>query len=380
LDGGAHWQSADTRLDTDSPGAADSGNVQLRCEGSNVWVVWTEFRSGTSEIYLNVSSDQGTTWQPADIRVSHAPAGKAAVAPQFTVSGSKVYVSWSDFRNYNLFSDLYGNASMDGGLTWMPSDVRIDTDAAGSASSGDQSMACSGLNVFISWSDTRNGSNDIYFNRSADGGATWGAADRRLDTDALGSNISNFPHIVVQGTSVTVVWNEERSPRGVYVNHSGDSGATWLASDVRISGNPGNQYISALEVTGAGSNVYASWSDARNGDYDIFFNRSTDGGATWQAADTHVDTVLPLAGNAQEPRMTADGATVYVVWRDFRIIQDVFFSRSTDGGVTWLGDQQVNTVPGGVWVPGVSCSSSGATVFWAQDGTQLALYAREWTP
>jgi hypothetical protein len=37
----------------------------------------------------------------------------------------------------------------------------------------------------VTWRDTRNGRDDIYFNRSPDGGATWLIADVRLDTDPM---------------------------------------------------------------------------------------------------------------------------------------------------------------------------------------------------
>lgn len=45
------WLPSDIRLDTgDSPGAGESGLVQLSCSGNNVYAVWHDDRNGEYDI------------------------------------------------------------------------------------------------------------------------------------------------------------------------------------------------------------------------------------------------------------------------------------------------------------------------------------------
>ena len=50
------------RLDTNPPGAAGSFNLQICCDGDNVYAIWEDERDGRSEIYFNRSID-GAAWQ-----------------------------------------------------------------------------------------------------------------------------------------------------------------------------------------------------------------------------------------------------------------------------------------------------------------------------
>ena len=63
---------------------------------------------------------------------------------------------------------------------------------------------------------------------------------------------------------------------------------------------------------------------------DIFFSRSTDGGVTF-GNPTRLNATN---GNSSNPQLVATGdSNVYVVWEDDTPgNSDIFFSRSTDGG------------------------------------------------
>ena len=83
---------------------------------------------------------------PQDTRLDRDSAGvKDSYLPQICCEGSQVCVVWEDLRNGAW--DIYFNRSTDGGGTWMPQDVRLDTSAAGSSSSLEPTIACSGQNV-----------------------------------------------------------------------------------------------------------------------------------------------------------------------------------------------------------------------------------------
>ena len=77
----------------------------------------------------------------------------------------------------------------------------------------------------------------------------------------------------------------------------------------------GDQYWPSLAV-GADGTLYAAWADTRNGNYDIYFARSTDGGATWSANIRVEDSP---SGDQSSPSLAvgADG-TLYAAWGDSR--------------------------------------------------------------
>jgi hypothetical protein len=86
-------------------------------------------------------------------------------------------------------------------------------------------------------------------------------------------------------------------------------------------------------VAASGNNVYVVWSDARPGRYqDIFYTRSTNGGANF-------GWILNLSNNngaSSVPAVAASGNNVYVVWGDTTPgNQDIFYTRSTNGGANF---------------------------------------------
>ena len=64
--------------------------------------------------------------------------------------------------------------------------------------------------MYVVWSDERDGASDIYFDASLNGGLEWFAADRRLDTGGAGSSHSERPRIVSYDDNVYVVWQDDR--------------------------------------------------------------------------------------------------------------------------------------------------------------------------
>ena len=56
--------------------------------------------------------------------------------------------------------------------------------------------------------------------------------------------------------------------------------------DVRLTNNPAYSYSSynnARCVASSGNDVHVVWYDSRDGNYEIYYKRSTDGGISWEA-------------------------------------------------------------------------------------------------
>src|SRR5690606_40372427 len=97
------------------------------------------------------------------------------------------YVGWGDSRNTG--ADTYFNRSDNGGMSWRIA-TKLDTgdvipaDGTGTTDSMHPAIAADGKHVYVAWADHRNGTNkDIYVNYSPTGGASWLPEDIRLDTD-----------------------------------------------------------------------------------------------------------------------------------------------------------------------------------------------------
>ena len=94
-----------------------------------------------------------------------------------------------------------------------------------------------------------------------------------------------------------------------------------------------------------GDTLYLIWQDNRNGNYDIWFSKSTDKGATW-GQDVRVDHTGNATTDQWYPAIAVDWrGFIYVIWTDGRpnnTYSNIFFSKSTDGGQTFSSDVKVS--------------------------------------
>tara|TARA_R110002073_G_scaffold336295_1_gene531838 strand:- start:36983 stop:42601 length:5619 start_codon:yes stop_codon:yes gene_type:complete len=151
------------------------------------------------------------------------------------------------------------------------------------------------------------------------------------------------------------------------------------ASDERIDAsgalgtNAGEEHSFDLVIAAGGSplgeRVYASWADLSNGNSDIYFARSLDGGATWQDAINLTDT---LGNAAVKPFLVVSpGATdsVHVVYQSVSGgVRDIRTQNSTDSGATF-------TAPSGALDGADDSFHHSAAV--SDDGNEVAIVWEE---
>ncbi len=264
-----------------------------------------------------------------------------------TASDSIFHVAWRDYRNGS--PDIFYNRSLDGGLTWAPTDTRIDTSPAGTASAVEPKIASAGPMVVVAWQDFRNNGSDVYCNSSIDGGATWKPIDDRLDTDPPGSAQSRDISVSASLATVVVAWRDLRSfPADIYANYSTTLGTTWQATDVRVDTGFGSALNPAVGV--AGSSVFVVYSDAEVGLPDIRGNHSIDGGATWFGQEFELSRDTPGVAFGAYPRVATTETGLFAVWEDDRNGQpDIYFNRLgamlVPGGCPGLTAPQVDRAP-----------------------------------
>ena len=248
--------------------------------------------------------------------------------------------------------------------------VQVDSEAT-ARPADDPAICCEGSNVYVAWAERRTGPGyDILFARSADGGATWTESPTLLNRDAPGISDSRTPIICCDGLNIYVVWLNGPDPVHMYFNSSADGGVTWRDFAVRISGSTPTGFHSFPRICCMGTNVYVSWSDDRAGAGrpDMFFNRSTDGGTTWLQDDTRISSWAPGTDvGLTQHEMCCDGQNVYVSWSDRRNGDyDMWLTRSTDGGEMWpvmetRVDNGATGVNSGPRPTSIACAVAGKT-------------------
>ena len=287
-------------------------------------------------------------WEP-DVRLTNNPWFSVVGTNVCSVSGNVIHTVWNDNRDGNY--EIYYKRSTDSGINWS-ADLRLTNNSGVSYL---PSLAVSGLFVHVVWVDDRDTNREIYYKRSTDGGVSWGA-DRRLT-----NNIENsfYPFVTAFGSNLHLVWYDLRDySEQVYYKRSTDDGISW-GTDIRLTYN--TPYALSPSITFNGLNVHVVWDDYRNGNDEIYYKRSTDGGITWGA-----DIRLTInSADSKVPHIAISGSNVHVVWEDNRDTnREIYYKRSTDGGVTWGADTRLSIDPAESWASSIAASDSNVHLVW----------------
>jgi hypothetical protein len=108
---------------------------------------------------------------------------------------------------------------------------------------------------------------DIYYRRSDDAGETWSDEQRLIGVPGL----SHRPHLAVSGGDLHLVWWDNRQGNDeIYYKHSADGGRTW-GIDLRVTHTTGASQFPMVVATKSGPHLI--WTEQRAGDSQVFYKR-----------------------------------------------------------------------------------------------------------
>jgi hypothetical protein len=210
-------------------------------------------------------------------------------------------------------------------------------------------ITSAGKHVYISYHDSGS-SSLIHVQRSDDDGFTWqkvgdpivgqdgatGSATFNNDQGPIVADpITNTVYDIYAAGEASVQKGTSANFNNIYVSRSTDMGVTWKAQLVYSAplNTALNNVFPTLAVDPTSGTLYAAWSDAHT----VFFSRSTDQGLTWSAA---VAVNISPASTAVFPWLAAQNGTVDLVYYattaaskdDPNAVWNVYMAQTRDGG------------------------------------------------
>ncbi|MDQ4016340.1 MAG: hypothetical protein M3136_11340, partial [Thermoproteota archaeon] len=144
------------------------------------------------------------------------------------------------------------------------------------------------------------------------------------------------------GSDVYVVWEEEGD---IMFSASHDGGDTW-SEKLNLSNNAGVSREPRVATSSDGQFVHVAWQDNTPGNDEIFYSRSTDGGETFNGGSP-VGPPINLSNTrraSNDHQLVAEGTNVYLVWVDYTTNNgDIYFRKSNNNGESFSNTNNLST-------------------------------------
>ncbi|MCC6866750.1 MAG: T9SS type A sorting domain-containing protein [Ignavibacteria bacterium] len=241
--------------------------VQTNSTYNNIFISWTSFGPQPG-IKFRKSINSGLNWS-STVNVSDNSSGQGSNICSGT--NGAIYMVW-DAGGIKFDKSTNGGANF--GTDYQLSNV--------SSTKGFPFICCDYSNnstrgnVYIVWDDMRNGSSDVWFQRSTNGGTNWLAAPVRVND--VTTNHQYWPVIQCDINGILyVIYYDNRLGTGQvnsYLAYSIDAGNTWINqqlsdstfSAVPVGGSGGDvRYGDYIGVDAFNGKVITVWTDDRKG-------------------------------------------------------------------------------------------------------------------
>ncbi len=210
------YHKSGTKLGTnirvnDDAGAAYQHNPRVTVDGTGDFVIaWYDNRSGRDDIMAQRYNSSGVA-QGTNVLVNDNINNEKHVMPDVASDyNGNFTVVWIDYRNgsYPNNPDIYGRMFWADGSS-RGGNFKINSDGGQSS----QMEPAIGMDYFgnyiIAWRDEREGNNDIYAQYYDNTGRTVGL-NYRVNTD-VGTATQSFPNVTMDGINIYYTWTDDRN-------------------------------------------------------------------------------------------------------------------------------------------------------------------------
>ena len=318
-----------------------------------VVAAWRDFRTGVNpairRVGFSYSTNYGTTWSVSELLPLPDPLHPRTSDPAVCSDlDGNFYIATISINTNDADGTIIVYKSTNNGISFDTGYI------AAQSSSGfgeDKEYICADLNpsspyantLYISWTRFVSGQ-QILLTKSTNGGVNWTDPPTPVSDATFGVQGSD-PAVGNRG-EIYVVWD---GIGGITFDKSTDGGNTFGTDQVistfsNTSGFP-SIAVTPLDVSGTRvSPIYVVFSDARNGDYDVFLTSSFDKGTTWTQAVRVNDDPLSNGKIQYWPWISVnDEGKIAIVFYDTRNtpnnnIIEAYLATSTDQGVTFTNE------------------------------------------
>jgi hypothetical protein len=216
-DSGITWEEP-IRLTYNSSRGENIYDITITAEDARVYVVWKDYRTGSSEIFLKRSIDSGATWE-SDQRLTHDY--MASYDPSLTVEDNTVCIMYEDYGNHSTAALL---SSTDYGVTWTSRQLVSFTSSAFEYLKPE--LFLNQGTLYFVWQQEKTGSPQLYFSTSTDLGATWADPQQLTTADTIVTN----PVLYVYNQELLLGYQQQyNTVLHLKLITSTDNGTTWNA-------------------------------------------------------------------------------------------------------------------------------------------------------
>lgn len=221
-----------------------------------------------------------------------------------------------------------------------------------------QLLQTSEKEIYCVWNDNRRNFTINFFSASFDGGKTW-TSNQPIDFDYRQGD-QRVPQLIrSENGRLHIFWQDNRDRKTLYdirYSYSDDKGKNWVPS-IKINDDEEEVWQNIPTVVADGSNIYVAFTDFRDpgvendGDWNIYFARSTDNGMTWDK-NKRINDVKKGRDGLPKLRIDEKG-NLYLVWTTTRntLFGQFAFTYSKDKGDTWSPSILLTKPEEMIWLP-----------------------------
>lgn len=235
-------------------------------------ITWQDDRNGDEDIYIQIFDSGGSSQLLPEIRANQNTLGDGTNQTNpviITDSNGNIYTAWADNRDGDL--SVYG-AKFSSSMVFSWENELSNPGISSNQYEADIAIDSNDY-IYLVWTDERNTNSDIYMQKFDVNGSSQWAADVKINIDGDGSNQTQPALAIDSSDDIYIVWTDERNgDQDIYSGKYASDGSSYWSEDLRININtdPSAQYNPDLTIDPTNDMPFATWEDDRSGNIDIY--------------------------------------------------------------------------------------------------------------